>query len=62
MYFTGSKIFNIKTRQRALDIGYSLNERGMTHLKTKEPVKGLKSERDIMKFLGYEYVKPVDRC
>ena len=32
LYFTGSKEFNTVMRQRALDLGYSMNEHGFTKM------------------------------
>lgn len=61
LYFTGSKEFNIKCRNAALEKGYTLNEHGIVHLETKEKVKGLKTERDILKFIGMKYIVPEKR-
>ena len=64
-YFTGSKIFNTVVRQRALDLGYTLNEHGLSHF--AKGVKGKKvdhdfpTEQSIMNFLGLKYIKPEDR-
>ena len=64
-YFTGSKEFNTVVRQRALDLGYTLNEHGLSHI-----VKGVKgqivdhvfpTEKSILNFLGLKYQKPQDR-
>ena len=65
LYFTGSKIFNTVMRQRALKMGYTLNEHGISHMKSG--VKGakvtheFKTERDIFDFLGMEYKAPNER-
>ena len=65
LYFTGSKTFNTVMRQRALDLGYTLNEHGIYHM-----VKGKKgarvegdfpTEQSIFKFLGMEYREPAER-
>ena len=71
LYFTGSKIFNTVMRGRALALGYSLNEHGLTVMSAKKKgekaVKGEKvdhifqSEQDIFDFLGMVYKEPVDR-
>lgn len=61
MYFTGSQKFNILMRQRALELGYSLNEHGMKNIETNEVYKNAKSEKDIFNFLNLKYVKPEDR-
>lgn len=64
LYFTGSKIFNIKMRKIALDKGYTMNEHG---LKLKNSTDGLfiktnaKTEQDIFKYLDMEYTNPIDR-
>ena len=65
LYFTGSKIFNTIQRQRALKLGYTLNEHGLYHIengkKTDKVDKTFDSERDIFKFLGMEYIEPPNR-
>jgi DNA polymerase beta len=63
MYFTGSKIFNIKMRKIALDKGYSLSEHGFKK-NAKDTVfvdLNISNEKDIFKFLSMEYVEPFDR-
>lgn len=65
LYFTGSKLFNTVVRQRALDLGYTLNEHGLSHISNK--VKGklvdeqFPTEESILNFLGLAYVKPENR-
>lgn len=65
LYFTGSKAFNTMQRQRALDLGYTLNEHGMHAMKNGN--KGAKVECDfpdeqsIFKFLGMKYKEPNER-
>ena len=65
LYFTGSKGFNTAMRQRALDIGYSLNEHGIYEM--KHGIKGKKlnmvfeTEQDIFDFLNMQYKKPEER-
>lgn len=61
LYFTGSKEFNIKCRNAAIEKGFTLNEHGIVNLETKEKVKGLKTERDILKFIDIKYVLPEKR-
>ena len=56
LYFTGSAKFNVAFRQHCLTKGLSLNEHGFT-----PPVKGLKTEKDIFKYVGLEYVEPENR-
>jgi DNA polymerase/3'-5' exonuclease PolX len=56
LYFTGSAKFNIAFRQHCLKKGLSLNEHGFT-----PPVKGLKTEKDIFKYVGLKYVEPENR-
>lgn len=59
LYFTGSKEHNVRMRNKALKMGYTLNEHRME--KTKPDVKDvpvLKTEQDIFKFLEIEYVEP----
>jgi len=62
LYFTGSKEHNIKVRNKALKMGYTLNE----HRMEKSKQGGLKvpdvpifnTEKDIFDFLEMEYIKP----
>ena len=70
LFTTGSKEFNVRMRKFALEKGYSLNEKNLTH---KSPT-GRKvtdseymtviekefpeTERDIFDFLGYNYISP----
>lgn len=58
LYFTGSKLFNMKIRRLAIDLGYKLNEYGL--YKGKKKIK-IKSEKDIFDVLGLEYIKPENR-
>jgi DNA ligase (NAD+) len=65
LYFTGSALFNTVMRQRALDMGYSMNEHGMYRMVGKK--KGalidttFESEQDIFDFLQMEYKEPQER-
>lgn len=65
LYFTGSATFNTVMRQRALNLGYSMNEHGMYKMvgKTKGNLisQTFETERDIFDFLGLQYKKPEDR-
>ena len=65
LYFTGSKTFNTVMRQRALDLGYTLNEHGIYHMvkgKKGEKVEGdFPTEQSIFKFLGMESREPAER-
>jgi DNA polymerase (family X) len=56
-YFTGSKGHNVALRQRALKMGYTLNEYSLADLKTEKPVAG-KSEEEIYARLKLDYVAP----
>lgn len=69
LYFTGSKNFNQKMRAEALKKGYTINEYGIYRLQRKNGnyihKKGdkitVKTERDIFKLVGMEYLKPHER-
>ena len=65
LYFTGSKIFNTVVRQRALDLGYTLNEHELSHIvkgtKGKQVDHDFPTEKSILNFLGLQYQKPEDR-
>jgi len=56
-YFTGSKAHNVALRQRALKMGYTLNEYSLADLKTQKPVAG-KTEEDIYGKLKLDYIPP----
>ena len=58
LYFTGNDKFNVDMRNRAIELGYSLSEHGLKEIATGTFVQGLKSEKDIFKFLKMEYVEP----
>ena len=65
LYFTGSATFNTVMRQRALDLGYSMNEHGI--YKMVDGKKGTKldfifnNEKEIFDFLRLDYKKPSER-
>ena len=65
LYFTGSKIFNTLVRQKANDLGFTLNEHSLSHL--KDGIKGTPvdeeflTEESILNFLGIAYIKPENR-
>jgi DNA polymerase (family X) len=56
-YFTGSKSHNVALRQRALKMGYTLNEYSLTDLKTEKPVAG-RTEEEIYAKLKLDYIPP----
>ncbi|MGD0986627.1 MAG: DNA polymerase/3'-5' exonuclease PolX [Candidatus Sulfotelmatobacter sp.] len=56
-YFTGSKAHNVALRQRALKMGYTLNEYSLADVKTEQPVAG-KTEEEIYSKLKLEYIAP----
>jgi len=56
-YFTGSKLHNVSLRQRALKMGYTLNEYSLADLKTENPVAG-KTEEEIYAKLNLDYIPP----
>lgn len=62
LYFTGSKENNVRMRTKAKQLGYRLNEHGMTIIKdgVKE-VPNMKNEKDIFEFLDLEYIEPKNR-
>ena len=57
MYFTGSKSHNVTLRQRALTLGYTLNEYELARVKDEKHVAG-KSEAEIYGRLGLDYIPP----
>jgi DNA polymerase (family 10) len=56
-YFTGSKAHNVALRQRALKMGYTLNEYSLADLKTEKLVAG-KTEEEIYAKLKLDYIPP----
>jgi len=58
-HYTGSKQYNIRTRKKAKDAGYRLNQYGLFINNRRSP--GLKSEKDIAKRIGVSYRIPSDR-
>jgi DNA polymerase (family 10) len=60
LHHTGGKIFNIKTRVHAKKMGLKLNQYGIFK-NDKKISKKFKSERDVLKYLGVEYLTPKKR-
>ncbi len=60
LYFTGNKEFNIKIRNKALELGYSLNEYGLTKKDTNEKIF-LENENQIFELLKLPYSSPFER-
>jgi DNA polymerase (family 10) len=56
-YFTGSKSHNVTLRQRALKMGYTLNEYGLSELEGGA-VAASKTEEEIYNRLGLDYIPP----
>jgi DNA polymerase (family 10) len=56
-YFTGSKTHNVTLRQRALKMGFTLNEYGLTRLEDEKRVAS-KTEEEIYAKLGLDYIPP----
>ena len=56
-YFTGSKAHNVALRQRALKMGYTLNEYSLATLEGEKPVAG-RTEEEIYGKLNLDYIPP----
>lgn len=56
-YFTGSKSHNVALRQRALKMGLTLSEYGLTELEGGRRVAG-ETEEEIYEKLGLDYIAP----
>jgi DNA polymerase (family 10) len=56
-YFTGSKAHNVSLRQRALKMGYTLNEYSLARLDDQQIVAS-KTEEDIYAALKLDYIPP----
>ena len=61
LYFTGSKVFNTLMRGRAVSLGYTMNEHGITTKNKGVVSQSFDSEHDIFDFLGIEYREPSRR-
>jgi DNA polymerase (family 10) len=60
-YFTGSKTHNVNLRQRAIRMGYTLNEYGLAELKedgSAGKIVASKTEEEIYKKLRLAYIPP----
>jgi len=57
LYFTGSKEHNVSLRQRALKMGYTLNEYALSTLKGEKPV-ARETEEEIYAKLKLDYIPP----
>ena len=74
LYATGSANFNIEMRNYALQQGWSLSDKGLclgdpkgrgpTEAECRERIGSpqIRSERDIFRFLGMQWVEPCDRA
>jgi DNA polymerase (family X) len=56
-YFTGSKAHNVSLRQRALKMGFTLNEYSLATVADAKPVAG-KTEGEIYSKLKLDYIPP----
>jgi DNA polymerase (family 10) len=56
-YFTGSKAHNVALRQRALKMGFTLNEYSLATVEGEQPVAG-KTEAEIYAKLGLDFIPP----
>jgi DNA polymerase/3'-5' exonuclease PolX len=58
LYFTGSCEFNQRMRADALIMGYTMNEYSLKSLSGEKMEEVFITEKDIFKFLNYEYLEP----
>jgi DNA polymerase (family 10) len=56
-YFTGSKSHNVSIRQRALKLGYTLNEYALARLEDGKPIAAA-TEEEIYRALKLDYIPP----
>jgi DNA polymerase (family 10) len=62
LQYTGPKAYNIRIRKYVKDRGYLLNQYGLFYSDNKEMVtNNIKTEKDLIKFIGTTYYKPEDR-
>ena len=57
-YFTGSKAHNVALRQRALKMGYTLNEYSLARLDDEKVIVAAKNEEEIYAALKLDYIAP----
>jgi DNA polymerase (family 10) len=57
LYFSGSKSHSVILRQRALKMGYTLNEYGLARLSDEKRIAG-KTEEEIYAKLGLDWIPP----
>ena len=62
LHHTGSGEFNVKLRKIANEKGYRISQKGLYDLKKKVYLRNsrFKSEEDVLKFLGLEYISAKD--
>jgi DNA polymerase beta len=60
LYFTGSNLFNVRMRQRAIEMGLTLNEYHLTNSTTKEIICTT-TEEDVFNALNMQYLPPEQR-
>ena len=60
LYFTGSKEHNIMMRNRGIELGFRLNEKGLINIRSGVTIQ-LKTEHEIFDFLGLEFKPPTER-
>jgi DNA polymerase/3'-5' exonuclease PolX len=61
LYFTGDFVQNITMRQKATRKKFTLSQHGLKNTVSGRNVTGLKTERDIFKYLDITYVPPEER-
>ena len=62
VHFTGSGETNRKMRDLAKELGYRLSEDGLFKINNDKKIRiQIKSEKDVFKKLGLEYIPPEDR-
>lgn len=61
LYFTGSDKFNVALRKHALTQGLSLSEHGFKTSDENKKIPILKTEEEILNYLGVKYIKPKER-
>uniref|UniRef100_A0A6C0I036 DNA polymerase beta thumb domain-containing protein n=1 Tax=viral metagenome TaxID=1070528 RepID=A0A6C0I036_9ZZZZ len=62
-HYTGNKKYNIRTRAYAKNKGWLLNQYGLWNKKTGKSIakKKIKTEKDLIKYIGISYKDPKDR-
>ena len=61
LYFASGEQFSRQLRQRAKNMGYRLNNKGLFKKGSKKRVQNVKTEKNVFKELGINWIPPEKR-